>query len=99
MGVLTVGGMTCQACVNTIQSTLRKMPEVQHTDVKVGEARVTFNPKRVNIAQLEEEISSVGFDVKSFTVDAPRVTRNSSDSDPTSSSLSPGSEQAIDSVL
>ncbi|WP_324778665.1 heavy-metal-associated domain-containing protein [Thiobacillus sedimenti] len=63
--VLTVTGMTCGGCVNSVHRVLTALPGVQHADVTLtpGQARVTYDPARVDRAAMAKAIVDAGFGV------------------------------------
>lgn len=62
--VLNVGGMTCAACVNTVESALRSIPGVAHVSVNLltQRAKVTFGKNAVALRDLIETVEEVGFE-------------------------------------
>jgi Cu+-exporting ATPase len=64
--VFSVGGMTCAACVATIESYLGCQPGI--VSVSVGliqeRAEVRYDPTRVQIVEIVEHIETVGFEAK-----------------------------------
>eukprot|EP01138_Halocafeteria_seosinensis_P006365 gb/GECG01006507.1/.p1 GENE.gb/GECG01006507.1/~~gb/GECG01006507.1/.p1 ORF type:complete len:1416 (+),score=201.95 gb/GECG01006507.1/:1-4248(+) len=60
---LSVEGMTCQSCVNTIQKALEKADGVEKADVSLEnkEAVVLFQPNSTTPKQIEGCINNVGF--------------------------------------
>ncbi len=62
---LPVVGMTCASCVSTIEGALNNLPGVQQARVNLagGRAAIEFDPARVSLAQLEQAIGDVGYEV------------------------------------
>ena len=62
---LSVTGMTCGGCVNSVQKVLTALPGVQSAEVALtpGQARVTFDPARVERAQLVQAVVEAGFGI------------------------------------
>ena len=62
--LLQVEGMTCQSCVQLIESTLTKLPGVAVAQVSLEnkEAFIGYNPSIVRAEQLSERIEEMGFD-------------------------------------
>jgi len=62
---LSVTGMTCGGCVNSVQKVLTALPGVQSAEVALppGQAHVTFDPARVDQAALVQSIVDAGFGV------------------------------------
>ena len=63
--VLSVTGMTCGGCVNSVTKVLTALPGVHSADVTLtpGQARVTYDPARVDRAALVQAIVDAGFGV------------------------------------
>jgi len=62
---LTVTGMSCGGCVNSVQNVLKALPGVQTVEVTLspGQARVTYDDSRVDRAALVAAIVGAGFGV------------------------------------
>lgn len=62
--VMKVGGMSCQGCVKSVTNVLQALPGVAKADVSLerGEARVEFDPARVDHAALKGAIEGAGFE-------------------------------------
>jgi len=62
---LSVTGMTCGGCVNSVQRVLTALPGVQRAEVSLtpGEAHVTYDPARIDRAALVQAIVDAGFGV------------------------------------
>jgi copper chaperone len=63
--VLSVTGMTCGGCVSSVHKVLTALPGVQSADVTLtpGQARVVYDPARVDRAALVRAIVDAGFGV------------------------------------
>jgi len=63
--VLSVTGMTCGGCVNSVQKVLTALPGVQSVEVTLtpGQARVVVDPARIDRAALARAIVDAGFGV------------------------------------
>jgi len=63
--VLSVTGMTCGGCVNSVQKVLTALPGVQSVEVTLtpGQARVVVDPARTDRAALVRAIVDAGFGV------------------------------------
>ena len=63
--ILSVTGMTCGGCVNSVQKVLLALPGVQRAEVTLtpGQARVLVDPARVERAALVKAIVDAGFGV------------------------------------
>ncbi len=66
--VIPVEGMACESCAERLQHRLAKIDGVSSAtvDFAAKEARVTFNPKRVSVKKIVEEID------KTFEAGKPR---------------------------
>ena len=62
--IIKVGGMSCQKCVASVTGVLAQLPGVSAVQVSLeaGEAQVSFDPARVNLAALKEAVEDAGFD-------------------------------------
>lgn len=62
---LSVTGMTCGGCVNSVQKVLAGLPGVQRVEVTLtpGQARVLVDPARVDSAALAQAVIDAGFGV------------------------------------
>ena len=60
---LNVTGMTCAACQSNVQRALKRQPGVADAAVNLmtGQARVVFDPARVQPAQLVAAVETVGY--------------------------------------
>ncbi|CAH0712779.1 unnamed protein product, partial [Brenthis ino] len=74
--LISVIGMTCQSCVNTIEGSLKEMPGVIHSNVSLSDntALVKFSPNAVTPKQIADAIYSMGFDVNIISVDGKEQT-------------------------
>ena len=63
--ILSVTGMTCGGCVNSVQKVLTALPGVQSVEVALtpGQARVVYDPARVDRAALVQAVIDAGFGV------------------------------------
>jgi len=59
---LTIQGMSCDHCVNRVKAALNKVAGVQVEDVKVGSARVSYNPGTTSPEQIAAAVTNVGYD-------------------------------------
>lgn len=62
---LTVTGMSCGGCVNSVQNVLKALPGVQAVEVTLspGQARVSYDDSRVDRTALVAAIVGAGFGV------------------------------------
>ena len=62
---LSITGMTCGGCVNSVQKVLTALPGVQSAEVTLtpGQARVVVDPARLDRAALVQAIVDAGFGV------------------------------------
>jgi copper chaperone len=63
--VLSVTGMTCGGCVNSVHKVLTALPGVQSAVVTLtpGQARVVYDSARVDRAALVQAVVNAGFGV------------------------------------
>ncbi|HEX7970960.1 MAG TPA: heavy metal-associated domain-containing protein [Thiobacillus sp.] len=63
--LLSVTGMTCGGCVNSVHKVLTALPGVQSADVSLtpGQARVVYDPARVDRTAMVQAIVDAGFGV------------------------------------
>ena len=63
--ILSVTGMTCGGCVNSVKRVLTALPGVQGAEVTLqpGQARVVIDPARIDRATLVQAIVDAGFGV------------------------------------
>lgn len=63
--ILSVTGMTCGGCVNSVQKVLTALPGVQRVEVSLtpGQARVVVDPARIDRAALVQAVIDAGFGV------------------------------------
>lgn len=61
--LLQVGGMTCGGCARSVMRVLQGMRGVASADVSFdkGEAKVTFDPSQISIAQLKTALDTAGY--------------------------------------
>ena len=59
---LTIQGMSCNHCVNRVKAALDKVAGVQVEDVKVGSARVSYNPGTTSPEQIAAAVTNAGYD-------------------------------------
>ena len=57
----TIEGMSCEHCVRAVRGRLERTPGVQVEDVRVGTARIAYDPAKTNIDDLEEAIADEGY--------------------------------------
>jgi len=62
---LSVTGMTCGGCVNSVQKVLTAMAGVQSAEVTLspGQAHVTFDPSVIARTALEQAVIDAGFGI------------------------------------
>jgi copper chaperone len=63
--ILSVTGMTCGGCVNSVTRVLTALPGVQTAEVTLdpGQARVVFDAARIDRVALVQAIVDAGFGV------------------------------------
>ncbi|MFZ7131536.1 MAG: heavy metal translocating P-type ATPase [Eubacteriales bacterium] len=62
--VIPIGGMTCAACSNAVERSLKKLEGIDHVSVNFAteKAMITYDPTVVKISQLKEVIKKAGYD-------------------------------------
>jgi copper chaperone len=58
---LTIEGMTCEHCVRAVRGRLEKTPGVTLDDVRVGSARLQYDPAKTNLDDIENAIADEGY--------------------------------------
>ncbi|MBL8684871.1 MAG: copper-translocating P-type ATPase [Myxococcales bacterium] len=63
---LSIGGMTCAACVRRVERALTKVPGVKAASVNLAteKARVEFDPAKTTVKGLEAAVESAGYSAK-----------------------------------
>ncbi|MGE5490702.1 MAG: heavy-metal-associated domain-containing protein [Actinomycetota bacterium] len=64
--IIKVGGMSCQGCVKNVTGVLTAQDGVASAEVSLeaGEAKVAFDPAKVNRDALKGAIEDAGFDAE-----------------------------------
>ncbi|GIK20862.1 MAG: heavy-metal-associated domain-containing protein [Ignavibacteriota bacterium] len=57
-----IDGMSCNHCVMAVKKEIQKL-DVESLDVKIGEASVKFDEKKVSESQIKEAITEAGYTV------------------------------------
>lgn len=62
---LSVTGMTCGGCVNSVHKVLTALPGVQSAEVTLtpGQARVVYDPEQVDRDAMAQAVVDAGFGV------------------------------------
>jgi copper chaperone len=62
---MSVSGMTCQGCVNSVTRVLKAVPGVEQVSVQLdaGSATVGYDPSRTNPAVLRGVVEDAGYGV------------------------------------
>ena len=58
---LSIEGMTCEHCVRAVHNRLATTPGIEVEDVRVGAARLRFDPQRTNVDEIEDLIADEGY--------------------------------------
>lgn len=76
--ILSIGGMTCAACVNTVTGHLEELDFVTSANVNLltNSATVTFRGPRENIDKIIDRIEDTGFDGRAEEVSLKRQPQN-----------------------
>lgn len=62
--IIKIDGMSCQHCVMAVKKEIHKL-DVQNLEVKIGEASVEFDEKKVNEEKIKQAILEAGYIVVS----------------------------------
>jgi copper chaperone len=64
---LSVTGMTCGGCVNSVKKVLAALPGVKNVEVTLepGQANVEFDPTKISPAALVQAVIDAGYGVTS----------------------------------
>jgi copper chaperone len=64
--IIKVGGMSCQGCVKNVTGVLQALPGVGDVVVllEAGEARVSHDATKTDVATLRAAIEDAGFDAE-----------------------------------
>jgi Cu+-exporting ATPase len=70
---ISVGGMTCAACVNRVEKTLRALPGVAKANVNFATERatVTFDGDRADRGDFRKAVEDLGYEVRGFEGESP----------------------------
>lgn len=62
--IIKVGGMSCQGCVSSVSKALAAQDGVERVEVSLeaGEARVSYDPARVQPAALLARLEQAGYE-------------------------------------
>ena len=58
---LAIEGMTCEHCVRAVRDRLAATPGIEVEDVRVGAARLRYDPQRTNVDEIENLIADEGY--------------------------------------
>ncbi|WP_029423572.1 heavy-metal-associated domain-containing protein [Alicyclobacillus macrosporangiidus] len=63
---ITIKGMTCSGCVNSVTKALKDVEGVQEAsvDLQGQKATVTFDESKTTVAKLKEAIEDAGYDTE-----------------------------------
>jgi len=63
--ILTISGMTCGGCVNSVTRVLQALPGVQKVEVTLvpGQAKLVIDETRVDLPILKKAVTEAGFSV------------------------------------
>ena len=59
--VVSVGGMTCNHCVNSVSNAISEVTNVEDVDVDLGSGETKINGNNINIDEVVEAITSSGY--------------------------------------
>jgi copper chaperone len=58
---LTIDGMSCGHCLNSVRGALGRVPGVAVESVSIGRATLAFDPAAVNAAQIAAAVTAAGY--------------------------------------
>ena len=58
---LEIEGMSCEHCVRAVKNRLAATPGIEVEDVRVGAARLRYDPQRTNVDEIENLIADEGY--------------------------------------
>jgi len=58
---LEIQGMSCEHCVAAVTEALDELPGVSVDEVRVGEARLTYDPNQVSPEQIALAVEDAGY--------------------------------------
>jgi copper chaperone len=63
--VVGIAGMNCQNCVKSITGVLQALQGVEQAEVSLeaAQAKITYDPAQIGVAQFRDAIEGAGFDV------------------------------------
>src|SRR4030043_664941 len=66
--VISVGGMTCAACVNRVEKTLQGLPGVREAGVNLATEKATiyYQPAHLGKSELRKAVEDLGYEVRGF---------------------------------
>jgi Cu+-exporting ATPase len=76
--IISIGGMTCASCVQTVEEALLALDGVHSASVNLAteKVRAVYDPQRVRVGQLKKAIVEAGYEVlEAESVDAEREAR------------------------
>jgi copper chaperone len=59
---ITIAGMSCSGCVNSVRNALTRLPGVQVEQVEVGSAVVSYDPAVTTPEFIQSAIVKAGFE-------------------------------------
>ena len=62
--VVSVGGMTCNHCVNSVTNAISEVTNVEDINVDLGSGKTKINGNNINIDEVVEAITSSGYSVE-----------------------------------
>jgi len=62
---INIKGMTCMGCVRSVKNVLEPIAGVSGVDISLdkGQATITFDPSKANLAQFQSAIQDAGYEV------------------------------------
>lgn len=61
--IVTISGMTCYGCVNSLTKVLSAVPGIELLRIDVGTAQLRVDPERVTSQIVKDAVARAGFEV------------------------------------
>ncbi len=60
---LTIAGMSCGGCVNSLTRVLNTVPDIEPLRIEVGKAQLRIDAERVTSQTIKDAVARAGFEV------------------------------------
>ncbi len=75
--VIFIDNLKCGGCATTIKKSLSRFAEIEKTEVKVEEEKITlFHQKEIPLNEIKEQLSALGYPEKGTTQGFKKITAN-----------------------